>query len=147
MPLKRDWYERFQEKIQIDDESGCWLWIGYLLPGGYATISFQGKKQYAHRVAYSQFVGPIPEGMVLDHLCRIRNCCNPAHLEPVTQAENSRRAIWGPPRPNQVRDQCRKGHPYTEENTLPDNGDGRKCRTCYLESKRRAYLRKQSGKS
>lgn len=70
-----------------DCQSGCWVWQRYINPDGYGTV---GPKR-AHRVYYERYVGPIPEGMDLDHLCRNKTCVNPAHLEPVTEAENVRR--------------------------------------------------------
>lgn len=72
--------------------TACWLWAGYLKPNGYASISLDRKhKVYAHRYVYERFRGPIPDGLQLDHLCRVRSCVNPWHLEPVTAAENLRR--------------------------------------------------------
>ncbi len=69
-------------------DSGCWLWTG-ALNGGYGRIHHSpGRVLYTHRAAYELLVGPVPEGMDLDHLCRNRACCNPDHLEPVTRREN-----------------------------------------------------------
>jgi len=65
----------------------CWLWTGPLNPGGYGTNG----GRLAHRVVYERLIGQIPAGLTLDHLCRVRNCVNPQHLEPVTIAENLRR--------------------------------------------------------
>lgn len=93
--------------LQVDttDPDKCWVWQGRVgLAGyGYVTTSEFGDKRprIAHRVSYRLFVGPIPEGLVLDHLCRVRRCINPAHLEPVTTAENNRRS--GPYQPNRKR--------------------------------------------
>ena len=61
------------------------------MSSGYGIVTICGKKYYTHRVAYEELVGPIPDGLVLDHLCRNRRCCNPEHLEPVTDGENTRR--------------------------------------------------------
>lgn len=78
----------------VDEVSGCWIWQGNTNNGkGYFRVSHRGERIYVHRWYYERFVGPIPEGLQLDHLCRNRNCCNPEHLEPVTQAENLRRGI------------------------------------------------------
>jgi hypothetical protein len=75
------------------DINGCWIWQLSLYPDGYGKISVNGKTTYAHIVYYEGEHGPIPDGLVLDHKCRVRMCVNPDHLEPVTDAENIRRAI------------------------------------------------------
>ena len=75
----------------VDEETGCWNWQLSLDRKGYGTVCIKGKKTAAHRFIYEQEHGPIPGGMVLDHLCRNPKCVNPAHLEPVTQAENVQR--------------------------------------------------------
>lgn len=73
------------------NENGCWIWNAKARRGGYGLIGIDGKSYRAHRWMYEQLVGPIPEGLQIDHLCRVRECVNPAHLEPVTHAENGRR--------------------------------------------------------
>lgn len=75
----------------VDDETGCWIWDGNKDRLGYTGKRFDGKQTGAHRWVYTQLVGPIPDGMSLDHLCRNPSCVNPAHLEPVTHTENIRR--------------------------------------------------------
>ncbi len=82
--------ERFLAKIDRSDLDGCWIWTGALDRGGYGL--FKSRQVMAHRFAYELWVGPIAEGLHIDHLCYVRPCVNPAHLEPVTQAENNRRA-------------------------------------------------------
>jgi hypothetical protein len=72
-------------------ESGCWLWTGEMNRNGYGRVRSDGKRVMAHRRAWELLRGPIPTGLVLDHLCRNRHCCNPAHLEPVTVRENTLR--------------------------------------------------------
>lgn len=76
------------------EEKGCWLWQG-TLRAGYGRVKIGGRLQEAHRASYEHHVGPIPEGLVVDHLCRNRSCINPAHLEPVTEMENIRRGEQG----------------------------------------------------
>jgi hypothetical protein len=78
---------------QVTKTDACWLWTGYLNHQGYGTLWDGEMVAGAHRVAYRLEVGAIPEDLVLDHLCRVRNCVNPAHLEPVTSAENTRRGV------------------------------------------------------
>jgi hypothetical protein len=76
--------------MQID-EAGCWLWTGGLDQYGYGKVRIYGRTRGVHRVAYELWVGPVPDGMQLDHRCRVRHCINPEHLEPVTVGENIRR--------------------------------------------------------
>jgi hypothetical protein len=85
---------RFFALMIPEPNSGCWLWLGSLR-SGYGRFSLNGKTCEAHRVSYEHLVGPIPQGMMIDHLCRTRCCINPDHLEPVTNAENIRRGQAG----------------------------------------------------
>jgi hypothetical protein len=114
-----------------DDE--CWVWPGARNRLGYGAAKHEGKSYRAHRLVYQLRVGPIPDGLVLDHLCRNRACVNPAHLEPVTNAENLRRAV-------ERRTHCKQGHEFTPENTYHGK-DGRSCRICgreWMRNRRRA---------
>lgn len=118
--------EVFWEKV---DKSGdCWTWTAYLKPDGYGFVKFGGRCQQAHRVAYELLVGPIPDGLEIDHRCRNRACVNPAHLEPVTHLVNVIRT------PRKVVTHCKHGHPFDEANTYR-HGSKRQCKTC----QRRAY--------
>lgn len=84
--------ERFWSKVVRDDDGlKCWPWLASTVHG-YGQINRDGRPRMAHRVAYELLVGPIPEGLDLDHLCRTHCCVNPAHLEPVTRGENVRRS-------------------------------------------------------
>lgn len=128
---------RFWTYVDVDPD-GCWLWTGWLKSGGYGGWCAGGLKFSAHRVAYEWTVGPIPEGLDLDHLCRVRNCVNPAHLEPVTRQENLLRGS------RSGKTHCPQGHPYTEDNIYRDAG-GRKCRICVKARVRRWKLQQKRG--
>lgn len=116
--------DRFWAKVQKrDGENGCWEWTSANFRR-YGLFWLNGKTEWAHRLAYELLVGPIPDGLTLDHLCRNPSCVNPAHLEPVTQSENARRA-------NPPKTLCKHGHEYTEANTILLKSTGkRQCRIC-----------------
>lgn len=103
---------------------------------GYGQLVVGGVHWAAHRYAYTHLVGPIEEGRDLDHLCRNRRCCNPAHLEPVGRGENLRRSpLVG--RYNLAKKECPEGHAYDEANTYVHPSGSRHCRTCTNERARR----------
>jgi hypothetical protein len=126
--------ERFWSKVAKVGE-GCWLWNGAIVSSGYGCFWSAGRAVGAHRWSYQRIVGPIPSGLHLDHLCRVRNCVNPAHLEPVTQAENTLRGV-GLAAANASKTHCPAGHEYTPENTYRE-GRRRRCKTCHLDRCRR----------
>lgn len=78
---------------RLDKSDGCWKWTGPVLATGYGRIMANGRMVYVHRLVYEHFIGPVPDGLELDHLCRVPACCNPLHLEPVTHRENIRRGF------------------------------------------------------
>lgn len=121
--------DRFWSKVEKTDT--CWLWLGSKHPSGYAAMSVENRSRYVHRLSYELFVGPIPEGLTIDHLCRVRNCVNPNHLEPVTAAENTRRARAYDVKPTH----CPQGHEYTPDNIVPSQRSLR-CRECQNASNR-----------
>lgn len=132
-PKPKPAIERFEKHI-MRIPGGCTEWLGGLHRNGYGQFFPGGDrlqaKALAHRWSYEHFVGPIPDGLDLDHLCRNRWCVKPEHLEPVTRAENLRRAF--------DRTHCSKGHEFTEENTYTRPGTNQRlCRTC-LRAKNRA---------
>lgn len=128
--------ERVLRNIEIVD--GHWLWTGTLQPEGYGRIGKAGRPIGAHRLSYETFVGPIPEGLHIDHLCRIPRCVNPVHLEPVTCAENMHRGT-SPAALNARKTHCPHGHPYDEVNTRRRVDGSRACRAC--EAAYRARVR------
>ena len=117
------------------DDSGCWLWSGAVLrgdrpsAGGYGIASIGGRTSLLHRAMYEHTVGPIPPGLTLDHLCRVRSCVNPDHLEPVTRKENTLRGE-GVTAVHARKTQCPQGHPYADGNLYVDPTGRRHCRTC-----------------
>lgn len=128
---------------------GCILWIGHLNANGYGTISVDGVPRLAHRVAYELLVGPVPEGMPLDHTCHNREttcpggpkclhrrCINPGHLEAVTQRENLLRSPRALTSVNARKTHCHVGHPFDEANTYYRTRGGRQCRQCGRERAR-----------
>lgn len=127
--------KRFIAKIALGD--GCWLWTGHVGQNGYGkfypTWAGGTKGVYAHRFAYELFVGPIAPKLTIDHLCRVRNCVRPAHLEAVTQRENLRRSPLG----HAAKTHCPQGHAYDEANTRINPGGGRECRACGRDKQRR----------
>lgn len=134
--------ERFWSKV--DRSAGpdaCWLWLGAKHPAGYgqAWDPSSHRRRGAHRMAYEGVIGPIPEGLELDHLCRVPACVNPGHLEPVTHAENMARGRhFDVGAVQRAVTHCPKGHPYSEANTYRYRGT-RECRACVRDRKREAY--------
>lgn len=136
-PAPYSFDERLEARIERDREDGCWIWRGSLTSEGYGQVKRDRRNLLVHRLIYERVVGPIPDGRYLDHLCRVRSCCNPEHLEPVTNKENVLRGV-GPSAKNAVKTHCKHGHEFTAENThVRPNGD-RMCRACSREGQRRA---------
>ncbi len=134
--------ERFWEKIEPVPFSGCWIWVASLDGKGYGKINIGGVITAAHRFSYTHYIGIIPDGLELDHKCRVRSCVNPDHLEPVTHAENVLRG-FGPSAANAKKTHCSRGHPYDEKNTYFWKTAGhRQCRVCWRE-RREAQRREE----
>lgn len=127
--LQQSLEERFWSKVR--SEGDCLIWTSTTDKAGYPDFHVSGyPKCRAHRFAYWLVYGTIPEGLVLDHLCRNRNCVNPTHLEPVTQRENVHRGLGIAAR-NRAKTHCPQGHPYDEVNTtVVTFTTGRKARYC-----------------
>jgi hypothetical protein len=140
---------RFWAKVSRGDDGECWNWLGSKNALGYGkfyvgTVGGRAVLQRAHRFSYEETVGPIPDSLVIDHLCRNASCVNPAHLEPVTNRENLVRGV-GFVGVNTRTTHCPAGHEYTPENTLTwTRSDGRvhrKCRECDRTRVRDKYRR------
>ena len=123
--------KRLMAKVRKDSGTGCWIFTGWLDPGGYGRCSFGGKTQRAHRVSYQLFIGDIPAGLELDHLCRVRECVNPYHLEAVTPSQNRLRGLRG----FELSGRCRSGlHDISQPGAVSECPNGeRQCRECHLE--------------
>lgn len=141
------WPDRFWTRVDKDGpvpehrpELGpCWIWTGAKAGSGYGECRPPGlgRDQGAHVIAYELLVGPIPEGMQLDHECRVHACVNPAHTEPVPHLENQRRGLRG-----ELTTHCPRGHEYTPENTRVYRGH-RYCRACHRDRERARRLAKR----
>ena len=127
----------------IIDPSGCLLWTGWRNAGGYGSIWVNGRNRYVHRVMYEMFVEPIPEGLQLDHLCRVRHCASPAHLEPVTIRANLMRGQT-PAAANAVKTRCPVGHEFDLLNTYWNPQGSRECRACNRDKMRRHRASKRA---
>jgi hypothetical protein len=131
---------------KVNKTDTCWLWTGALLREGYGQIGYTMDgvvtRWLAHRLVYTMIKGEIPKGLTLDHLCRVRSCVNPDHLEPVTLKVNLLRGE-GVGALNARKTACKRGHPFDAENTYVWNGK-RICRECGRENVRRARAKKQA---
>jgi hypothetical protein len=130
--------QRFIDKVNLSDN--CWLWTASTNNFGYGRYKVNGKMIFSHRYSYEHFKGDIPKGLTIDHLCRVRNCVNPAHLEAVTHQENCKRGNVGKNQSDKTH--CPQGHEYTAENTYIAQ-NSRKCRECQYSRNKANRLRKR----
>lgn len=129
---------RLLRRVTIDDDE-CWRWCGSIESNGYGRMRVDGRRSMIHRVAYEVMVGPIPEGLTIDHLCGVRNCINPDHLEAVTRGENSRRSSHRLMVSHRT-DRCGADlHDLTGDNVYlrKDRPGRRECRACRTAARRR----------
>lgn len=142
---------RFWRKVLPCPATGCWLWLAYT-DGGYGRFGWARSVWLAHRVAYTSLVGPVVPPLQLDHLCRVRQCVNPLHLEPVTHEENMRRGnyrLGGEKTAAAKRaiTHCPRGHQYAGDNlyVMPATGH-RRCRQCARKVARERYVSVKASK-
>lgn len=149
--VKKTTEQRFWEKVdkegpipEFAPELGpCWIWKGAAQRYGYGSFAIPTgaergwRRCLAHRWSYENLIGPIPDDLPLDHLCRVPSCVRPDHLDPVPQRENQRRGMKG-----ELRTHCKNGHEYTDENTYlnPQTGH-RPCQICRRDAKKRTNAR------
>ncbi len=138
-------WERFNARLVPDPESGCVLWTVRLNRAGYGVIRMDGREQQVHRVTWELEVGPVPDGMELDHVlargCVHRNCANVAHLEPVTHRENLLRSPVTVAALHAAQTHCIHGHPFDVANTHWRKAGGRACLACERDRKQRGTSR------
>lgn len=136
---------RFEAKFMGEPNSGCWLWMAYCNENGYGQFFYNGRQGLAHRASYELYVGPIPDGLTLDHLCRVRCCVNPQHLEPVAQSVNMERGeiVLRRKLQNLTVTHCPQGHPYGGKNLSVGVNGERSCKTCKRDRKRQRLREKR----
>ena len=130
--------ETSYDVVDRGHETPCWVWNRHIDKDGYGG-GMPKPNPGAHRYVYALMVGPIPDGLQIDHLCRVRACVNPEHMEPVTHAENMRRSFHA------QKTHCQNGHGFSPENTYQRPKDGvRQCRACNASAARRYAARKST---
>ena len=134
--------ERFWSKVN-ESPTGCWIWTAAHTADGYANLKVDGKAIRAHRFAYQALVGSIPDGLDIDHLCRVRDCVNPCHMQPVTRRVNTLRGV-GWTAQQAAKTHCIRGHEFNDQNTYLVRGRNRSCRKCNALSQRKVALKKKS---
>lgn len=134
--LPVDVRQRFDAKWTPEPNTGCWLWTACVVHSGYGNFD----REEAHRVAWRLYRGPIPEGMYIDHMCRVRSCVNPDHLRVVTPKQNSLENSESFAAKYAKQTECVRGHPFSGDNLRVDAG-GRRCKQCDRDDHRRNYRR------
>src|SRR6266581_3341479 len=140
--------DRFWSRVDVRDVAACWSWLAGRATAGYGVVWTGRCVELAHRLAYQLTVGPIPDGLVIDHLCSNKVCCNPSHMEPVSRGENRARApLAGVAELHAAQDRCINGHEFTR---ISDRGErlpgrarlNRVCRECANSASRSYRARK-----
>ena len=134
--MKSSLEDRFWARVDRRSDDECWEWTGSRTSHGYGSMSVGGRNRGAHRIAYEIHYGPIPPGLVTDHLCRVRHCVNPAHMEIVTNRENVIRGTVCVPRTH-----CARGHRLDDDNTGTDRHGRRRCLACKKAADHARYVR------
>jgi hypothetical protein len=129
-------YDDLIALVDSHDGHDCLIWPFAKSGSGYGHVWLDGRHQSVHRVAYELTIGPIPEGLQIDHLCRNRTCFNPRHLEPVAQSVNIRRGVSFTSL-NASKTHCPAGHPYSGPNLRVRTSGRRACRACDADYQRR----------
>lgn len=138
---------KVRNRIAVD-AAGCWIWLGRRNDAGYGVIDVRAGTtrgpRRAHRIVYETLRGPIPDGLDLDHICRVRHCVNPVHLEPVTRGENTRRGLQGA-----LKTTCPRGHALAGDNLgihrRADGRQSRRCLQCHRDRERAHRLNERGG--
>ncbi len=140
---EKNTFETLLAKIEQVTESGCWIFMGHCNRDGYARVRFKGKQIKAHRLFYENFIGPIPSGLVLDHICRVRCCVRPDHLEPVTNRTNTLRGI-GVTAQNYRKTHCKNGHLFdlVIPNPVRMAAVQRVCSFCRIANEKKKVMRR-----
>lgn len=138
---------RYKHLIKVDPETGCWIWLGARNKKGYGLLSIHcgnvKLQERAHRYFYKQKYGYIPPSLQLDHIvCDNTSCCNPDHVKPATNWENTRRSVTNPIAINARKTHCKRGHEFTPENTYYRIRE-RNCKICRRENNREYDKRRQ----
>jgi hypothetical protein len=127
---------RFFRHVELTET--CWTWVGATTAGGYGEFNAEGTPVGAHVWLYELLKGTVPEGLELDHLCRVHSCVRPSHLEAVTHLENMRRGNYSAARDRfAAQTHCKNGHLFSESNTYRYGKNYRQCRTCQTANNRK----------
>lgn len=128
--------QRFETKYIPVPESGCWIWLGSHNSHGYGQFHIRNRGIGAHCFSYEHYCGSIPQGMTIDHLCRVRSCVNPHHLRVVSNRQNVLSGI-GLTAKNAIKTHCARGHEFDLLNTIYRRTGGRRCRACRVEDRKK----------